>query len=104
MTLYDLQYRELIFDLLCGEYNFLDYPVKESELVKNEFYDGGECDTLYNEMTEAYDRLSLRLGIENQEDRDVEKIIGCLTSIGRHLALKMFEYGVILAQRDAGDS
>ncbi len=64
----------------------------------------GECDTLYNEMTEAYDRLSLRLGIENQEDRDVEKIIGCLTSIGRHLALKMFEYGVILAQRDAGDS
>ncbi len=99
MTVHDSEFRELVYDLLCGEYNLRDYPVPESTFVENEFIVGGICDVLYAEMSEAYDRLCLRLGVEGEEDKDVEIIIDNLRTIGRHTALKMFEYGVFLHRK-----
>lgn len=38
------QFKYLIYDLMMGSRNLEDYPVKESEVVTNEFEEGMYCD------------------------------------------------------------
>lgn len=63
--------------------------------VENAYAEGSECDRLYNELADAYDRLRERLGVRDEDD-DVELIIGNLLSIQHALCLKMFHYGKII--------
>ena len=64
--------------------------------VENAYAEGSECDRLYNELCDAYDRLRDRLGIRD-EDPDVDVIIGNLLSIQHTLCLKMYHYGRTLS-------
>ncbi len=56
---------------------------------------GGECDRLYNEAMDAYERLCARLN-KPGEDPDVEVVINNLLSIQRILCEKTFHYGRLL--------
>ena len=67
--------------------------------VENLFAEGSECECAYREMFDAYTRLRLRLGTEN-EDADVETIINSLMKIEQLTAIKMFEYGTIFSKSD----
>ena len=60
--------------------------------VESVFYEGSVCETAYEQMLEAYERLRQRLGVEN-EDADVECIINAFQTIAKELSLRMFEYG-----------
>ena len=82
---------EEVYDTLCGEVHGV-YAVPG---VENAYTDGAPCDTLYNEMSEAYERLRDRLGVVD-EDADVEIIINNLMAIQRILCEKMFRYGQLL--------
>ena len=64
------QFKCLIYDLMMGSRNLEDYPVKESEVVTNEFEEGMYCDSAYNEVYDANRRVCERLDVE--EDDDVE--------------------------------
>ena len=60
--------------------------------VENLFVPGSECEQLYGRMLDAYERLRIRLGVE-EEDADVEEIIYSLMGIERVISFAMFEYG-----------
>ena len=76
---------------LCGEIHG-EYAVVG---VENAFADGSECDRLYAELSEAYERLRDRLGVVD-EDADVEVIIGNMLAMQHILCEKMFHYGKLL--------
>ncbi len=60
--------------------------------VENLFSDGSVCDTCYNKMLDACDRICSRLGVPN-EDADLEIVRNCLQTITDTLCLQMYEYG-----------
>ncbi len=70
----------------------------ESTIVKDEFTEGSDCANAYSRMLDAYSRLCQRLGISEWEDPDVEIIINELTFIGRHVAMKMYDYGYLFGE------
>lgn len=77
---------EDVYDSLMGE---LIIPVPEVEYA---FAKDSKCDLLYRDVMDAYERLRIRLGKEDEDD-DCEIIINSLLNISRILGLKMFEYG-----------
>ena len=62
------------------------------EGIENLYESGSECEGLYARMLEAYQRLCIRLGGED-EDADVEIIISSLRAIERVISFIMYEYG-----------
>ena len=60
--------------------------------VENLFAAGRVCERRYADMLEAYGRLCVRLG-EEEEDEDVEIIIRSLMGIAREMGYSMFQYG-----------
>ncbi len=85
---------DLIYDLVCGNLDLTKIFIPESQIVVNEFSEGSLCMEWYHQMLAAYSRLCARLGVEEWNDSDVEDIIHLLMNIERHIALKMFNYGV----------
>lgn len=85
------KFSQLIFDLMNGSLNLKDFPVKESQIVANEFENGRYCEILYGEAYEARERLYKRL--KNEEDKDVEFIIGNFSDMTHRLCINMFECG-----------
>ncbi len=91
-------FREHIYNLICGNYTLhMDHLVVNT-VVKDEFAEGSDCANAYSRMLDAYSRLCQRLGTEEWENPDVEVIINELTSIGRHVALKMYDYGYLFGE------
>lgn len=60
--------------------------------IENAFEDGSVCDSCYEQMLEAYDRLRQRLQVKN-EDPDVEAIITAQQTIMKELCFRMYQYG-----------
>ena len=60
--------------------------------VEDAFADDAFCMQQYRKMRDAYDRLCVRLGVEDEDD-DVECIIGCYMEIQRELCKQMFLHG-----------
>ena len=87
------EFKSLIYDLMNGSLHLEHFAVEESKYVENEYEEGKICNRLYSEMRDAYDRICARLGKPDQEDRDVEIIIDSLLDIGKHLSMKMYDYG-----------
>ena len=75
---------ELVYESLIGE---LVDPIKD---VPNAFEPGRYCETRYQQVLEAYERLRGRLGAAD-EDPDVEIIIDSLLEIQRKLCVEMFD-------------
>ena len=46
----------------------------------------------------AYQRLCQRLGVDGEEDKDIEVIINNYELITEYLCMKMFDYGVLCAR------
>lgn len=90
------EFKELIFDLMSGSLDLSCCQIKESEYVENEFSEGSFCESMYEQVYHANCRLCERLGVE--EDKDVESIIGNMMDIGKHLAMKMYDYGILFSQ------
>lgn len=60
--------------------------------VENLFAEGSYCQRRYDDMREAYARLCVRLGVED-EDRDLEQMISALDDITARLCRTMYEHG-----------
>ncbi len=100
MNIYDATFQEQVFDLVTGNHDLTRYPVSGAEYVKSEFEEGSYCFIAYQQMLDAYSSICERLQAEEWNDKDVEVIIGNLLSIGKHLSMKMFAYGVFFAKRE----
>ncbi len=89
--------KERIYDLMNGVYDLTRCKlIEECEFVEDEYADGKPCERLYSDMLDAFHRVSARLGV--QEDSDAEAMRNCWEQIGRHMCMKMFDYGVYCAQ------
>ncbi len=91
------EFKNLIYDLVNGSFDLEHFPVAESKYVENEYEEGKLCSRLYSEMCDAYERICVRLGKPDQEDRDVEIIINNLLDIGKYLSMKMYDYGYLFS-------
>ena len=60
--------------------------------VENLFAEGSYCQRRYDDMRQAYARLCVRLGVED-EDRDLEQMISALDDITARLCRTMYEHG-----------
>ncbi len=89
------EFKQRIFDLMNGSLDLEELSVPESEIVKNEFEEGGICAGLYQDIYDAKKRICKKLGVE--EDSDVELIIGNLLEIGERQSMKMYDYGRIFS-------
>ena len=97
------EFKNLIYDLANGSLDLERFPVAESKYVENEYEEGKLCSRLYSEMCDAYERICVRLGKPDQEDRDVEIIIDNLLDIGKHLSMKMYDYGYFFQTNNCAD-
>lgn len=84
---------EMVYESLLGE------RLSPVPGIANEFAPGSICDQHYENVQKAYQRLRIKLGIEN-EDRDIEIMLQELSSIQRILCLKMYRYGAMSQQED----
>lgn len=85
--------KKLIYDLMNGSLDFKDNPPEECKYVEDEFSEGKVCERAYTEIMDAYQRLCQRLGVNGDEDDDVEVIIDSYEVIAEYLCMKMFDYG-----------
>lgn len=90
--------KKLIYDLMNGKLDFKDNPPEECKYVKDEFSEGKVCEQAYAEIMSAYQRLCQRLGVDGEEDKDIEVIINNYELITEYLCMKMFDYGVLCAK------
>lgn len=88
--------KKKIYELMTGEVDLEQYPVEESEVVKDEFLKGMPCEEAYRQMYEAKCRLYRRMGVTEEED--VELIINSLLRITEHLSYKMYDYGALFSK------
>lgn len=95
MNITDNEFKQRIYDLMCGLVDLEKYPVSESEFVKNEFADKSPCEKSYEEIFKANRRLCKRL--ETTEDEDVECIINNFFRLTQHLCFTMYDYGVMFS-------
>ncbi len=93
-------FQERIYDLVCGNVTMGETSMPERDLVQSEFVEGSDCANAYSRMLEAYSRICARLGVEEWADADVEIIINELMGIGKHISLRMFDYGVLFGRRE----
>ncbi len=91
-------FREHIYNLVCGNYTLQMDHLMEYAVVKDEFAESSDCANAYARMLNAYSRLCERLGTQEWEDPDVEAIIHELSFIGHYIALKMYDYGYLLGK------
>ena len=84
--------KNLIFDLMNGRLVLDEVKDLWKDLVVDEFAKGSYCSELYEEVYQAKVSLCNRLGV--QEDSDIETVISNLLLIGKHLSMKMFDYGM----------
>ncbi len=84
--------RELLYSTMTGEIDEERFYLNYGGVVQNEFVAGSFCDTAYEKIFSANQRLCNRLGV--QTDKDLEEIITNMFAISKHLALKMYDYGV----------
>ena len=87
--------KKLIYDLMNGRLDFKDNPPEECKFVEDEFSAGKVCERAYTEIMSAYQRLCQRLGVNGDEDDDVEVIIDSYEVITEYLCMKMFDYGAL---------
>lgn len=66
--------------------------------MKDEFSEGKVCEQAYAEIMSAYQRLCQRLGVDGEEDKDIEVIINNYELITEYLCMKMFDYGGLCAR------
>ncbi len=89
------EFRELVYELVCGNLELDDKAAQKYSMIKDEFREGSECTLAYNRMLDAYSRICLRQQEPEWEDPDVEIIINELMDMGKRIALKMFDYGIL---------
>lgn len=92
------EWKELVFDLMSGNYDLEQYPMEESIYIADEFSDGKFCEQAYDAAYKAKQRLYKKL--EMVEDEDVELIFANLQAIGRYLAMKMYDYGEKFSKKE----
>ncbi len=96
----DLQFQERIYDLVNGYLDLVHFSIPESAFVKDEFSRGSFCNQAYGKVLDAYANLCSRLHPDCAEDEDVETILNAMNAITKHIAIKMFQYGVFFARRE----
>ena len=85
----EIDIRELVYESLIGECpDLIMY-------VPNAFAPGSYCEARYREMLQAYERLRIRLGVDD-EDEDVEIMIESLLAIQKKLCMEMFDLAGIV--------
>ena len=88
---------EDIYDSLQG----VLIPEARVPWVRNLFLPGSPCDRAYAEMLRAYEHLTARLGVA-EEDADVEIIINSLLDIQQLVGYEMFRCGLEYARSLSG--
>ena len=91
------EWKEVVYELMNGSYDLDKYPMQESAFIKDEFEEGSFCEQAYRNVYESCQRLKRCLSeIEYDE---LEVIIMNLQAIGRHLSMKMYDYGEMFGEK-----
>lgn len=104
MDVNDMEFINLVYDLMIGAIDPEKHPAGELEKIKDLFQSGSRCDRLYEQAYQAKCRLFDRL--HSDEDPDVTCIFENLMSIAEEFSKNMFYYGAYFAQNpeDAGEA
>ncbi|MBO5952862.1 MAG: hypothetical protein J6Q53_01865 [Oscillospiraceae bacterium] len=89
----DRKFAEDVYGTLCG---LLEEPYQVSG-VEDLFAEGCPCEKNYERMRQAYERLTDRLGVVD-EDEDLEIMVDSLLQICHDVGIGMYHYGQVFAK------
>lgn len=90
-------------DYMKWAYATMAYPLNQEYRmpgVEDAFSQGSFCLTEYGKILDAYSSLCRRLGVEDQDDDDVETIINSFFLIQEELCYRMYHYGALFGMSE----
>lgn len=96
MDVNDMEFKELIYQVMNGSVIKEKIPRDLKHVITNEFEEGMICEEAYQHVYEASRHICKRSNV--QEDDDVECILTNYSMITRILSMKMYDYGSLYLQ------
>ena len=90
-----MEEKELVYELMTGQFDLTLYGPSEAKLVKNAFAPGSALGQMQDTIYRSRMRLANRLG-SGLEDRDLTNLVNSYEDIQRQLSYLMYEYALMI--------
>ena len=96
----NMDFFEIIYGLMYGEYVLEGYRVPLSHIVRHEFRPGSKASRIWQRAGDARERIARRLGTDD-EDPDLLAMVESYEELQEYMCRRCYEYGR-LCLRPAG--
>ena len=88
----NLDFFEIIYGLMYGEYVLEGYRVPLSHIVRHEFRPGSKASRIWQRAGDARERIARRLGTDD-EDPDLLAMVESYEELQEYMCRRCYEYG-----------
>ncbi len=87
-----MDFFEIIYGLMYGEYVLEGYRVPLSHIVRHEFHPGSKASRIWQRAGDARERIARRLGTDD-EDPDLLAMVESYEELQEYMCRRCYEYG-----------
>lgn len=87
-----MDFFEIIYGLMYGEYVLEGYRVPLSHIVRHEFRPGSKASRIWQRAGDARERIARRLGTDD-EDPDLLAMVESYEELQEYMCRRCYEYG-----------
>ena len=88
----NMDFFEIIYGLMYGEYVLEGYRVPLSHIVRHEFRPGSKASRIWQRAGDARERIARRLGTDD-EDPDLRAMVESYEELQEYMCRRCYEYG-----------
>ena len=88
----NMDFFEIIYGLMYGEYVLEGYRVPLSHIVRHEFRPGSKASRIWQRAGDARERIARRLGTDD-EDPDLLAMVESYEELQEYMCRRCYEYG-----------
>lgn len=88
----NMDFFEIIYGLMYGEYVLEGYRVSLSHIVRHEFRPGSKASRIWQRAGDARERIARRLGTDD-EDPDLLAMVESYEELQEYMCRRCYEYG-----------
>ena len=94
----NMDFFEIIYGLMYGEYVLEGYRVPLSHIVRHEFRPGSKASRIWQRAGDARERIARRLGTDD-EDPDLLAMVESYEELQEYMCRRCYEYGRLCLRR-----